>query len=56
MWPHQGRVEEEDHLPLLPGNALSDASQDTIGFLGHQGPLLAHGHSVVHQDTWVPSL
>ena len=40
MWPHRGRVEEQDHLPWPAGHALFNASQDTIVFLGHKGTLL----------------
>jgi len=47
MWPHQGRVEEEDHLPRPAGHTLFNAPQDTIGLRGHKGTLLAHGQPVV---------
>jgi len=50
MWPHQGRVEGEDHLP---GHILFNTPQDTIGLLGHKGTLLAHDRLTVHQDTQV---
>ena len=51
MWPHLGRVEGEDHLPQPAGHALFNASQDTIGLLCHKDTLLAHGQSVVYQNT-----
>ncbi|GAB0178554.1 mitochondrial enolase superfamily member 1 [Grus japonensis] len=47
MWPHQGRGEGEDNLPRPVGQALLNAPQDTIGLLGHEGTLLAHGELVV---------
>lgn len=53
IWPCQARVEGEDHLPCPAGQALLNAPLITIGFLGHSGTLLAHGQSVVHQDTQV---
>ncbi|PKU46836.1 hypothetical protein llap_2809 [Limosa lapponica baueri] len=53
MRPHQGRVEGEDDLPRPAGHTLLDSPQDAIGLLGHKGTLLAHGHSVVHQDSQV---
>jgi len=53
MWPHQGRVERKDCLPQSTGHALFNAPQDTIGLLGHRGPLLARGQSLAHQDTQV---
>ena len=34
-------------------NALVNAPQETIGLLGHQSTLLAHGQPVVHQDPQV---
>lgn len=40
----------EDHLPRPAGYALFNTPQDTIG-LGHQGRLLVHGLSIVHQHT-----
>lgn len=43
MWPHQGRVEWEDHLAQPASHARFNAPQDTTGLLGHKGILLAHG-------------
>ncbi|KAK4824802.1 LOW QUALITY PROTEIN: hypothetical protein QYF61_019470 [Mycteria americana] len=40
--PHQCRVQGHDHCPSPAGHAIPDTSQDTIGFLGHLGTLLAH--------------
>ncbi|PKU43183.1 rna-directed dna polymerase from mobile element jockey-like [Limosa lapponica baueri] len=51
MWPHQGRGEGEDDLLRPAGHALSKAPQETIGRLGHEDTLLAHGQLAVHQDT-----
>jgi len=44
VWPHQGRVEGDGHLPCAAGHALFNAPKDTTGCLGHKGLLLAHGH------------
>ena len=54
MRPHQGSVEGKENLPRPAGHTPPNASQDTIGLLGSQGTLLAHGQPVVHQDTQVP--
>jgi len=51
MWPHQDRFQGEDHLPQPSGHALFNARQDTVGFLGHKGTMLARGLPVVYQDT-----
>jgi len=40
--PYQGRVQRDDHSLAPAGCAISDASQDAIGLLGHLGTLLAH--------------
>ncbi|KAK4826164.1 LOW QUALITY PROTEIN: hypothetical protein QYF61_005737 [Mycteria americana] len=40
--PHQCRVQRDNHFPTPAGHAISDTSQDAIGFLGHLGTLLAH--------------
>ncbi|KAK4827220.1 hypothetical protein QYF61_015248 [Mycteria americana] len=40
--PHQCRVQGHDHFPSPAGHAISDTSQDALGFLGHLGTLLAH--------------
>jgi len=53
MWPQQGKGEGKDHLPLPAGHALCNAFQDTNGFLGHKGTVLAHGEPVAHQDTQI---
>jgi len=42
MKPHQCRVEGQDRLPRSAGHASVDAAQDTVGYLGCQGTLLAH--------------
>ncbi|KAK4810059.1 hypothetical protein QYF61_007223 [Mycteria americana] len=42
VWPHQCRVQGHDHFLSPAGHAISDTSQDAIGFLGHLGTLLAH--------------
>ncbi|KAJ7400839.1 hypothetical protein BTVI_101645 [Pitangus sulphuratus] len=39
------RVEGQDHLPQLVGNAIPDAPQDTTVHLGHKDTLLAHGQN-----------
>jgi len=51
MGSHQGRVEGEKNLPRPAGHTLLNAPQETIGLLGNQGTLLAHGQLVIHQDT-----
>jgi len=54
MGPHQGTVEGEKNLPRLAGHTPLNAPQDSIGLLGSQGTLLAHGQPVVHQHSQVP--
>jgi len=54
MGPHQGTVEGEENLPRPTGHTPLNAPQETIGLLGSQGTLLAHGQPVVHQHTQVP--
>ncbi|KAK4815884.1 hypothetical protein QYF61_009935, partial [Mycteria americana] len=51
--PHQCRVQGHDHCPSPAGHAISDTSQDAIGFLGHLGTLLAHLQPAVHQQPQV---
>ncbi|KAK4827207.1 hypothetical protein QYF61_015235 [Mycteria americana] len=51
--PHQCRVQGHDHFPSPAGHAISDTSQDAIGFLGHLGTLLAHIQAAVNQHAWV---
>ena len=46
---HQCRVEGQDHLPQPAGHTSFDASQDTFGFLGCEGTLLAHVQLPTHQ-------
>ena len=47
MWPHQDRIERQDHLPQPDGRDLLIALQDTTGLPGHKGTALAHGLPVV---------
>ncbi|KAK4818296.1 hypothetical protein QYF61_010438 [Mycteria americana] len=42
-----------DHSPSPAGHAISDTSQDAIGFLGHLGTLLAHIQAAVNQHAQV---
>ncbi|KAK4822237.1 hypothetical protein QYF61_011878 [Mycteria americana] len=51
--PHQCRVQGHDHFPSPAGHAISDTSQDAIGFLGHLGTLLAHIQEGVSQHPQV---
>ncbi|KAK4813631.1 hypothetical protein QYF61_014391 [Mycteria americana] len=51
--PHQGRVQGHDHCPSPAGHAISDTSQDAIGFLGHLGTLLAHIQAAANQHPQV---
>ncbi|KAK4821623.1 hypothetical protein QYF61_026057 [Mycteria americana] len=51
--PHQCRVQGHDHFPSPAGHAISDTSQDAIGFLGHLGTLLAHIQAAVNQRSQV---
>ena len=53
MWPHQGRVEEKDHLPQPAGHALFNAQQDNTGLLGDGGTLMTHDQPVAHQSPQV---
>ncbi|KAK4812344.1 LOW QUALITY PROTEIN: hypothetical protein QYF61_017121 [Mycteria americana] len=49
VWPHQCRVQGDDHFPSPAGHTVSDTSQDAIGFLGHLGTLLAHNQAAIDQ-------
>ncbi|KAK4811654.1 hypothetical protein QYF61_022747 [Mycteria americana] len=51
--PHQCQVQGDDHFPSPAGHAIFDTSQDTIGFLGHLGTLLAHIQAAVNQHPQV---
>ncbi|KAK4826382.1 hypothetical protein QYF61_008053 [Mycteria americana] len=51
--PHQCRVQGDNHFPSPAGHAISDTSQDAIGFLGHLGTLLAHIQAAVNQHPQV---
>ncbi|KAK4821042.1 hypothetical protein QYF61_012222 [Mycteria americana] len=51
--PHQCRVQGHDHCPSPAGHAISDTSQDAIGFLGHLGTLLAHIQAAVNKHPQV---
>jgi len=42
MRSNQHRAEGQDQLPQPASRASSDAAQDTVGFLGCKGTLLAH--------------
>jgi len=53
VWPHQGRVEGEDHLPRPAADSLPDAAQGTISLFRGQGMLLTHIQHGVHQDAEV---
>ncbi|KAK4817813.1 hypothetical protein QYF61_027864 [Mycteria americana] len=45
--------EGDDHCPTPAGHAISDTSQDAIGFLGHLGTLLAHIQAAVNHHPQV---
>ncbi|KAK4830248.1 hypothetical protein QYF61_009315 [Mycteria americana] len=51
--PHQCRVQGHDHFPSPGGHAISDTSQDAIGFLGRLGTLLAYIQPAVKQRSQV---
>ncbi|KAK4830770.1 hypothetical protein QYF61_013259 [Mycteria americana] len=51
--PHPGRVQGHDHFPSPAGHAISDTSQDAVGFLGCLGTLLAHIQAPVNQHPQV---
>ena len=51
--PHQHRAEGEDHLHQPVAHASFDAAQDTVGFLGCEGTLLAHVQLAIHQNPQV---
>ncbi|KAK4824898.1 hypothetical protein QYF61_021138 [Mycteria americana] len=51
--PHQCRVQGHDHFPTPAGHTIFETSQDTIGFLGHLGTLLAHIQAAVNQHPQV---
>ncbi|KAK4823872.1 hypothetical protein QYF61_007628 [Mycteria americana] len=53
--PHQCRVQGHDHFPSPAGHAISDTSQDAVGFLGHLGTLPAHVQPAVNQHPQVLS-
>ncbi|KAK4810734.1 hypothetical protein QYF61_007708 [Mycteria americana] len=51
--PHHCRVQGHDRFPSPAGHAISDTSQDAIGFLGRLGTLLAHIQAAVNQHSQV---
>ena len=51
--PHRCRVEGPDHPPRPAGHASFDAVQDTVGFLGCKGTMLAHAQLSMHQHLQV---
>ncbi|KAK4825851.1 hypothetical protein QYF61_003102 [Mycteria americana] len=51
--PHRCRVQGHDHFPSPAGHAISNTSQDAIGFLGRLGTLLAHIQPAVNQHPQV---
>ncbi|KAK4817142.1 hypothetical protein QYF61_002876 [Mycteria americana] len=51
--PHQCRVQGHNHFPSPAGHAISDTSQDAIGFLGRLGTLLAHMQPAVNKHPQV---
>ncbi|KAK4823633.1 LOW QUALITY PROTEIN: hypothetical protein QYF61_004366 [Mycteria americana] len=53
VWPHQCRVQGDNHSPCPAGHTISDASQDAIGLLGHLGTLLAHIQLAIDQHPQV---
>lgn len=53
MCPPQGRVEDKENLLRSAGHALCNASQLTIGLLGHEGTPVSHSHHDGHQDTQI---
>ncbi|GAB0207267.1 hypothetical protein GRJ2_003192300 [Grus japonensis] len=53
VWPHQCRVQGDNHFPTPAGHTVSDTSQDAICRLGHLGTLLAHIQLVVNQHPQV---
>jgi len=46
---HQHRAEGQDHFPCSADHTSVDAAQDRVGFLGHEGKLLAHLQLTIHQ-------
>ena len=50
---HESRAEEQDQLPRPAGHASFDAVQDTVGFLGCKGTMLAHAQLSMHQHLQV---
>lgn len=42
VWPHESRIQGNNHLPAPAGCAISHKRQEAIGLLGHQSTLLAH--------------
>ncbi|GAB0195154.1 hypothetical protein GRJ2_001980700 [Grus japonensis] len=53
VWPHQCRVQGDDHCPSPAGHTIPDTSQDAGGLLGHLGTLLAHNQPPVDQHPQV---
>ncbi|KAK4830008.1 hypothetical protein QYF61_008178 [Mycteria americana] len=51
--PHQCRVQGHDHFPSPAGHAISDTSQDAVGFLGHLVTLPVHVQLAVDQHSQV---
>ncbi|KAK4816001.1 hypothetical protein QYF61_010869 [Mycteria americana] len=49
LWPHQCRVQGDNHFPSPAGHTISDTSHDAIGLLGPLGTLLAHIQLAVDQ-------
>ena len=37
VWPHQCRVQENNHFPSPAGHTIPDTGQDVTGLLGHLG-------------------
>ncbi|KAJ7422829.1 hypothetical protein BTVI_12175 [Pitangus sulphuratus] len=53
MWPHQCRVQQNNHFPSLAGHTVWDTIQNAIGLLGHLDTLLAHVQLAVNQHPQV---
>ena len=50
MEPHEGSVENDNHLPAPAGHPSSEAAQDSTGHLGCKHTLLTHGKFIIYQD------
>ncbi|KAK4823617.1 hypothetical protein QYF61_004220 [Mycteria americana] len=53
VWPHQCRVQGDNHFPSCAGHAIFDTGQDAIGLLGRLDTLLAHIQAAVNKHPQV---